>query len=105
MCVYTYLNILCVYVNVFAYTCVHTHTRTHIHAHTHTHTHKHTLTYRDTLSARERQVSEDAGFPIGREAVVPCSLRERGAAGEVLLERLDPSKYHLGMFIIIIFLL
>jgi len=77
--------------------CTHTHTRTHTHTHTHT--------YRNTLSARERQVSEDAGFPIGREAVVPCPLRERGAAGEVLLERLDPSKYHLGMFIIIILLL
>jgi len=47
-------------------------------------------------------VADDAGFPVGREAVVPCLLRERGAAGEVLLERLDPSKYHLGMFIIVI---
>jgi hypothetical protein len=47
-------------------------------------------------------VADAAGFPVGREAVVPCLLRERGAAGEVLLERLDPSKYHLGMFIIVI---
>ena len=51
---------------------------------------------RQVLSEREREIARAAGFPCDGP-VASCSLRSQGAAGFSLLQRLNPSKYHVGL--------